>query len=247
MLRHLSLYLCGLLLLWGTVGCKRQQRTEVDTSVGTDLKVVVEASPVAVDTSPVSAPQRVEPELTAPVLAHGTHMVFGIRMPRGMIPVNAGENVRRFEGTHSIESVKTYILNQLAGKVNIQPNRFGGGYFISEAIPASSQRDPANADDDAKRYHIKIFDGSLGGAAVDIWEAKKGELVAEESSGHTSSALRNLVGRHQQRTSSVTPAPGPTPENRRQRERATFRVFEKMAEKKPMTEADYQSSFFTDQ
>ena len=246
MLRHLPFYLGGLLLLWGTVGCKRQHK-DVDTSADTDLKVVVEASPVAADTASVSVPQQVEPELTAPELAHGTHMVFGIRMPRGMIPVNAGENVRRFEGTHSIESVKTYILNQLAGKVNIQPNRFGGGYFISEAVPASSQRDPANADDDAKRYHIKIFDGSLGGAAVDIWEAKKGELVAEESSGHTSSALRNLVGRHRQQPSSVTPAPGPTPENRRERERATFRVFEKMADKKPMTEADYQSSFFTDQ
>jgi hypothetical protein len=244
--RYLSISLSVSVLLWATAGCKGKQ-ADVDASEGGDVRATASLPPVAVDTSSVGASQRIDTAPPAPVLAHGTHMVFGIRMPRGMIPVEAGESVRRFEGTHPIEAVKGYIVSQLAGQVNVRPNRFGEGYFISEAVPASSQKDLHHVDGSAKRFHIKIFDGSLGGASVDIWEAKKGEQLAEESTTHAGTTLRNLVGTRNPKPSSIGPAPRPTSKNRRQRERATFRVFEKMASEKPLTDADYQSSFFTDQ
>jgi hypothetical protein len=45
-----------------------------------------------------------------PELAHGTHFVYGLSLPGGMMPIKS-ENSRifKFEGTHSIAAVKRYI------------------------------------------------------------------------------------------------------------------------------------------
>ena len=180
-------------------------------------------------------------------LAHGTHMVFGIRLPEGMMPMSQQDKVKRFEGTHSVESVKAYILKQLAGKIEIRPNRFGGGYFIAKAIPASSQRDLNNVDMSARKFNIKIFDGSLGGAGVEIWEALPGEAETVASSrSHGGATLKNLEGAPGKTKAAQRDVPKVKYETRREKERATFDVFEKMSKGKPLTEADYQSPFFTE-
>ncbi|MBN2717895.1 MAG: hypothetical protein JXX14_18750 [Deltaproteobacteria bacterium] len=187
-----------------------------------------------------------KPIADVPLLAHGTHMVFGIRLPSGMLPLSAGEKVKRFEGTHSIESVKKYLLTQLAGKIDIRPNRFGAGYFISQAIPASSQRDLSNVDVSARKYNIKIYEGSIGGAGVDIWEAIPGETQSQASNTAHGSTLRNLTGTDAGRAGQTSSAPKVKYTTKKQREKATFDVFEKMARGQRLTEADYQSPFFTE-
>ncbi|MBN2342673.1 MAG: hypothetical protein JXX29_16640 [Deltaproteobacteria bacterium] len=198
----------------------------------------------AVDVSAAQEPSA-SPKVVSdvPVLAHGTHMVFGIRLPRGMMPIQASEKVKRFEGTHSIESVKRYLVEQLAGEIQISPTRFSTGYMINNAIPKSSQADLAQLDSSRKKYNIKIFEGSLGGASVDIWEAVPGERVSEAAvATGAGSTLQNLRGEKKKNDET----PKVKYHTKRQREQATFRTFEKLAEGKPLTEEDYQSPFFTD-
>lgn len=179
-----------------------------------------------------------------PLLAHGTHMVFGIRLPRGMMPIKRQDAVQRFEGTHPIDAVKKYLVKQLAGEVHIKPTQYGKGYMISSAFPKSAQADLHRIDTTRKMYNIKIFEGSLGGAAVEIWEAKPGDqYVAQVPDRHGSyNRSKNRMDRN--RNEKVVPQI--KYKSKQQRVKATFRTIDKLATGKPLTEEDYQSPYFTD-
>lgn len=180
-----------------------------------------------------------------PALAHGNHMVFGIRMPRGMIPMKVSKEVHRFEGTHSIEALKTYLVKQLVSPVDMKPNRFGKGYFISFAMVQSAQADLQHVNANVPKYNIKIFDGSLGGASVDIWQGKPGDAPANASANKNplSSTYRNLTGGSSRKKNAT---PNVNLETRQQRIQATFRAIDKMSKRQPLSQEDYQSPYFTE-
>ena len=230
----------------GLWGCNSSKTPAVAPDTAAPEPVAAQTDPrELIDSKPVAPQPSAVPEV--PVLAHGTHMVFGIRLPKGMMPMSTDGKVKRFEGTHSLESVKNYLMGQLAGKVDIRRNNFGPGYFISSAIPASSQRDLNNVDESVRKYNIKIFDGSLGGAGVDIWEAQPGFQHADHTADANGAAIVNSTGTRLLKTrGAASSAPKVKYHTKKQREKATFDVFEKMATGKPLSEADYQSPFFTD-
>ncbi|MBN2529824.1 MAG: hypothetical protein JXR76_25765 [Deltaproteobacteria bacterium] len=238
--------LCGLLLiLWVLAfGCEREQEisSEVDSETVAPANVTRKAPPMpaAKDTDSKVATHDVS------VLAHGNHMVFGIRIPKGMIPIEAGDKVKRFEGTHSIESVKRYIEKQLAGRVDVRHNKFGEGYFFASAVPASSQRDPGNVDTLSKKYNIKIFEGSLGGASLDIWEALPGQEVVDIFTSSGTSTMGNILGKRDLSRNQNAQRPKVKFQTRKQRDKATFDVIEKMSKGQRLTDQDYQSPYFTE-
>lgn len=175
-----------------------------------------------------------------PELAHGNHFIFGIRMPRGMLPLeHPSSKVYRFEGTHSISSLKRYILEQLVSPVDISRNRFSEGYFIKSASPKVRQ----NTKGEVKTCNIKIFGGSLGGAAVDVWLAEEEVRDKGNSSSVSISRLKELKKRQRGSRSESEPQRTMT---RREKIKSTFNVIDKLSNGEELSKEDFSSPYFTD-
>ena len=116
------------------------------------------------------------PKKPLPLLASGSHSVFGLKMPRGMIPINSPDkSVTRFEGTHEIKVLKRYILSQIKTDQEIKKEE-KGGFLIRRAQVLN----PDNTDS-VTLLAIRIFNGSLGGGSVDIWKEKETKTLGKSS------------------------------------------------------------------
>ena len=186
--------------------------------------------------APIGEPDKVgDPLPDTPVLAHGNHFVYGLEMPRGMLPMKSGSPmVQRFDGTHGIPALKRFIVAQLVSPVEIRENRMDEGYFISNALVTARAGDQ-------QRLNIKILPGSLGGGAVEVWPAKRREENQLSSGMDTFEA--DLRRRDKVRVQLGVPERKPS---RQTRVKSTFRVIDKISRGEPLTEEDYDSPYFTE-
>jgi hypothetical protein len=156
----------------------------------------------------------------------GTTTVFGIRLPTDMKPVTpAPPQVYRFEGATPPPQAYELIRRQVRRYKTVEEEN---GYLMRHAEP--KQRVTSAAGGRAPVMALRIAYRKGGGTVLDIWLEKERNTAPESS--------RNTLPTVAQQAPPVYKA------NRAERISETMRVFNKIQNEEPLTEADRNSSYF---
>lgn len=168
-------------------------------------------------------------------LEDGTHGAFGLKMPRGMIPIQVpAKDTYRFEGTHQLSILRRYLMRQLDAPY--EPVEEEGGRILVRQAKVKSGGDP-----DA-RIGLRLFDGSLGGGSVDVWQ----ETVPFETAENNARALpapepwrpSRGYGKDGERE-----RPKPVSKIPSQRRRQVWEMMEKVRRGEKLTEKDLDNPY----
>ena len=178
-----------------------------------------------------------DPDLSDKVLADGSHSVFGLKMPRGMMPIKVPGDVHRFEGTHSMTVLRRYIVNQLQIPGEIKDDGVGALLIRNARVLA------ADKDDDI-RIFVRIFNGSLGGGSVDVSKEREGFGEENAASGSPAS-LPGYAGDGSGRklTADRSNIP-PPPRSKADRKKRMWEMMQKVQRGKKLTAADMENEYF---
>ena len=178
-----------------------------------------------------------DPDLSDKVLADGSHAVFGLKMPRGMMPIEVPGDVHRFEGTHSLTVLRRYLVNQLKSPVEIKDDGVGG-MLIRNARVLSADRE------DDIRISVRIFNGSLGGGSVDVSKEREGFVEEDAVSGSPASLpvyAGDGSGRKLNANRSDIPPP---PRSKAERKKRMWEMMQKVRRGKKLTPSDMENEYF---
>ncbi len=178
-----------------------------------------------------------DPELSGKVLADGSHSVFGLKMPRGMMPIKIPGDVHRFEGTHSKTVLRRYIVNQLEIPGEIKDDGVGGLLIRNARVRA------AGKDDDIHLF-VRIFNGSLGGGSVDVSKEREGfgqEGVAPGSPASLPEYAGDGSGKKLTANRSDIPPP---PRSKAERKKRMWEMIQKVQRGKKLTAGDMENEYF---
>ncbi|MBN2801704.1 MAG: hypothetical protein JXR91_01285 [Deltaproteobacteria bacterium] len=211
----------------------------VDSSALEENNIAKDAPAVSDKNKSSSVQEQID---NIPELAHGTHFVYGLSLPGGMMPIKS-ENSRifKFEGTHSIASVKRYIEKQLAAPIEISKNRFDSGYFIKDALVDARQ----GLKGEKEYLNIKIFDGSLNGAAVEIWKSLP--VAGSDENGPSSLSQADVFYKKSLESKKTPHIPRPRLYSRTEKATSMFSVMDKIAKGEKLSDADFDTPFFTEE
>jgi hypothetical protein len=210
--------------------CDGDAPQETDRSA--DASAAAETEPQPAVEAPVPAPEEVVPDLE-----DGEHGAFGIRMPRGMIPIEVpAEDVYRFEGTHELHVVRRYLARQL--EVPAEPAQGPGGEVVFRQALAISQE----GQGEEIRLAVRVFPGSLGGASVDIWREAAGLDRGRTSAASGASASdERPPGWIAERPDFGA---APVPKDRYERRRQVWEMMEKVNRGEKLSPADLENPYF---
>ncbi|MCK9523290.1 MAG: hypothetical protein M0R76_09665 [Proteobacteria bacterium] len=235
----------ALLLSFLLPTCRSQEPVQTPPPAPPDLSaLVVQAQPLP------PLPDETADEAELSPLARGEHCAFGVCMPAGMIPTSGPtSDIYRFEGSHGTALVRLHIEEQLRQGYQLSRSAVSRAYFISQALPQTAccgAETLATGD----TLSLRVFDGSLGGAAVDIWVVSA-PPTPPPSAADNSGFHATPMGRAQHPAASLQAPPRSTPPKRlvspHERRRSFLDVTEKMARGKALSESDQHSPFFTEE
>ncbi len=178
-----------------------------------------------------------DPDLSDKVLQDGSHSVFGLKMPRGMMPIKVPGNVHRFEGTHSLTVLRRYLVNQLEIPGEIKDDGVGALLIRNARVRA------ADKDDDI-RIFVRIFNGSLGGGSVDVSMEREGFGEEDAVSGSPAS-LPEYAGDGSGRklTADRSNIP-PPPRSKADRKKRMWEMMQKVQRGRKLTAGDMENEYF---
>ena len=179
-----------------------------------------------------------DPDLSDKVLADGSHSVFGLKMPRGMMPIKVPGNVHRFEGTHSLTVLRRYLVNQLQPPVEVKDDGVGGTHIRNARVLAADKENDI-------RISIRMFNGSLGGGSVDVSKEREGFGDEGAVSGSPASlpeytgdgSGRKLTAHNQLQIP-------PPPRNKAERKKRMWEMMQKVQRGKKLTPGDMENEYF---
>ena len=178
-----------------------------------------------------------DPNLSGEVLADGSHSVFGLKMPRGMMPIKVPGDVHRFEGTHSLTVLRRYLVNQLQIPGEIKDDGVGALLIRNARVLA------ADKDDDI-RIFVRIFNGSLGGGSVDVSKEREG-FGEEDAVPGSPASLPEYAGdgSGKKLTANRSDIP-PPPRNKAERKKRMWEMMQKVQRGKKLTPGDMENEYF---
>ncbi len=178
-----------------------------------------------------------DPDLSDKVLQDGSHSVFGLKMPRGMMPTKVPGNVHRFEGTHSLTVLRRYLVNQLQIPVEIVDDGVGGMLIRNARVRAADKENDI-------RIFVRIFQGSLGGGSVDVSKEREGFGEEDAVSGSPASFPEYVGdGSGRKLTANRSQIP-PPPRSKAERRKRMWEMMQKVQRGKKLTPGDMENEYF---
>lgn len=179
-------------------------------------------------------PEESPPGDEGSTLEDGSHGVFGLKMPRGMIPIPVpAKGTYRFEGTHQMTILRRYLLAQL--ETPLEPVDEGDRAVLIR------QARVLEGGEEGGRIALRLFEGSLGGASVDVWkETAPFDPTAKARSMPTPDPWPSSHKGDDKDGVRIAPVPRTPTERRRQ----VWEMMEKVRRGEKLTPQDMENPYF---